>query len=428
MNPVARKLTKFGLPIVVLALAAIVVAALVMTKEEPERKDKVERRVLVTTATVSKATHRLDVEAAGEVIAARDLLVTPQVTGRIEWVNDKLVPGGVVRKGETLFRIEPDNYRIAVEEAQTQIAQAKAQLKQELGRVEVAEREWELFKDEVKGEQLSDPSLALRGPQLESAQVSVDAARARLKRAKLDLERTSVEAPFDAFVQSESADVGQIVGAQSQVANLVGTDAFWVRISVPVEKVNNISIPNVNADTGSEAIVLQEVGKQPVERRGRVIRLLGDLDPQGRMARVLIQIDDPFGLDDLEESKEPSDRPTSKRGIPLLLNSYVNVTVQGPKVDGLIEVPREAIRDGDTAFVVSDEQTLEVREVNVVWKRADSVLVDAGLSDGDRVIVSPIATAVEGMKLRDQSAGDQRAGEQSAKKPADEPAEEASDE
>ncbi len=402
MNPVAKKVAKFGLPLLVLALAAGVVAALIMTKAEPERKDKSEQRVLVSTATVDESAHRLDVEAAGEVIAARDLVVTPQVAGRIEWVHDKLVPGGVVREGETLFRIEPDNYRIAVEEAQTQLAQAQAQLEQEKGRVEVAQREWDLFKDEVKGDEaggkaLSDPSLALRGPQLESAQVSVDAARARLERAQLDLQRTSVKAPFDAFVQSESADVGQIVGSQSQVAKLVGTEAFWVRISVPVEKVTHINIPNVNADTGSTATVLQEVGTQPIEREGRVVRLLGDLDPQGRMARVLIQIDDPFGLGSLEEVSEPS-----KRGIPLLLSSYVNVSVQGPEVDGLIEVPREAIRDADKAYVFSDEQTLEVREVNVVWKRPDTVLIDAGLSGGDKVIVSPLATAVEGMKLRDQ--------------------------
>lgn len=391
MNPVARKVAKFGLPLLVLAAAAGIVAALVMTKKEPERKEKREQRVLVETAQVETATHTLDVQAAGEVIAARDLIVTPQVSGRIVWVNDKLVPGGTVEAGDPLFRIEDADYRIAVQEAKTKLAQAKAQLDQEKGRVQVAKREWELFKGEVKGEQPEDPSLALRKPQLDSAKVAVDAAKAGLERAQLNLKRTTVRAPFDAFVSSESADIGQLVGSQSQVAKLVGTEKFWVRISIPVDKVSSIDIPGVNAQTGSKAIIRQDAGDQQIERDGQVVRLLGDLDPQGRMARVLIRVDDPFALTDAEPNKGR---------IPLLLSAFVDVTVEGPTRDGLIEVPREAIRNGDKAFVFSKDETLAIREVDVVWERPETVLVDKGLEDGDRVVVSPIATAIEGMKLR----------------------------
>ncbi|QDG54209.1 efflux RND transporter periplasmic adaptor subunit [Persicimonas caeni] len=422
MNPVAKNVAKFGLPLVVLAAAVGLVVLLVSTKKEPERKEKREQRVLVQTEMVEASSHRLNVQAAGEVVAARNLVVTPQVSGRLVWVNDKLVPGGIIRKGETLFRVDPADYRIAVEEAKTQLAQAEAQLAQERGRVQVAQREWELFKNELDEDQRDrDPSLALRKPQLESAKVAVDAAKARLKRAQLNLSRTSVEAPFDAFVANESADIGQLVGAQSQVASLVGTEKFWVRMSVPVEKISYISVPGVNAQEGSKAIVRQDAGKETIEREGKVVRLLGDLDPQGRMARVLVEIADPFGLNDLDETDEPK-----QRGIPLLLSSFVDVEVQGPAVDDLIEIPREAIRDGDKAFVFAKDKTLAVRPVDVIWERPDTILVKSGVKDGERVIVSPIATAVDGMKLRAQDDKEERAdaASQGAKKPA----EEASDE
>ncbi|MFP4598761.1 MAG: efflux RND transporter periplasmic adaptor subunit [Persicimonas sp.] len=407
MNPVAQKVAQYGLPLVVLALSVGVVVALVKTKAEPDRKQKAEQRVLVETMRVQTAPQRLDVQASGEVIPAREVTVTPQVAGRIVWVSDSLVPGATVRSGEPLFRIEADNYRIAVREAQTQLAQAQAQLEQEQGRGQVAEREWAVFEDESNEADSVDPSLALRQPQLRSAEVAVDAARARLERAQLDLSRTTVTAPFDAFVRSESADIGQMIGTQSQVASLVGTDRFWVRASVPADKLDHLDIPRVNADAGSEVTIAAASGDNS-QLEGRVVRLLGELDPQGRMARVLIEVDDPFGLAD--DQSPGADEP---RGIPLLLNSYVDATIHGATVEDLIEVPRQAIHDGDRVYIFTDEQTLEVRQVSVVWSRPDTVVVDQGLATGERIITSPLPMALEGMKLRAQGQPDATAEEAS---------------
>lgn len=187
-------------------------------------------------------------------------------------------------------------------------------------------------------------------------------------------------------------------------------------MSVPVEKIANISIPGVNADEGSTAIIRQDAGKQTIKREGRVVRLLGDLDPQGRMARVLIEISDPFGLieQEKEDEQEKEEQDEAKpRGIPLLLSSFVDVEVRGPTVEGLIEIPRQAIRDGDKAFVFAKDSTLAVRPVEIFWERPDTVLIESGVKDGERVIVSPIATAVDGMKLRDQ-------GDEPTEEPSDE--------
>ncbi|MFP4597684.1 MAG: efflux RND transporter periplasmic adaptor subunit [Persicimonas sp.] len=418
MKETARNILRVALPLLVLLAAGGIAVLLLSTGDEAERAERPEQRVLVETVEVEADTHQLVVEAAGTVIAARDLTVQPQVSGRIVWVNDRLTPGGVLREGEALFRIDPSDYELAVEERQTALAQAQAQLAQERGRQEVAEREWELFEEEAAGADNGDPSLALRRPQLESAQVEIDAARARLERARLDLERTTVSAPFNAFVETESADVGQLVGTQTQVARLVGTDTFWVRLSVPVERVNQIDVPGVNASRGSPVTIEQDVGERTIERDGHVVRLLGDLDQAGRMAQVLVAIDDPFGLDDVANSERsasprpdqpdppPNDPPPGEslpreapRGIPLLLNSYVDVSIEGPRVDGLIALPREALREGDQVWVY-DDGTLDIREVTIAWSRTDTVFVREGLSDGDRLITSPIATPVPGMKLR----------------------------
>lgn len=402
-TPIATKLAKYVLPLLVLAAAVAGGVLLVVTQEEPTREQPRERRVLVETAPVEAGAHQLDVTSSGEVVPARTIQVTPQVAGQVRWVNDKLIPGGVVEQGETLFRIDDRDYKNAVEERRTEVAQAQAQLEQERGLVEVAKREWELFQDEVE-EGAQDPSLALRKPQLKSAQVAVQAARARLEQAQLALERTSVEAPFDAFVQTESIDLGQTVGTQTPVATLVGTDKFWVRASVPVDKISYVNIPGVNAQEGSPAVVKQDVGAEHIERVGRVAKLQGDLDPQGRMARILIEVPNPFGLSEPNEHA----REQASETVPLLLSAFVDVTIAGPTVQDLVEVPREALHGGNQVYVYADDDTLDIRDVEIAWERTDTVLVSEGVEADERVVTSPIATAVEGMKLR--RAGDAESG------------------
>lgn len=407
MTRQARLALKYGLPLLILAGAVGLTYYLISQREEPEREERKEQAVLVETMPVEAASQRLDVRASGTVIAAREVTVSPQVGGRLQRLHPNLVPGGIIQKGEVLARIDSSDYRIALKQRQTALEQAKAQLELEKGQQDVARKEWKLFKDDIDedipaaggageagGEDGSSPSaLALRKPQLRSAQAQVEAAEAQLEKARLNLSRTAVEAPFDAFVLREQADPGQLVGSQSRIATLVGTDKFWVRLSVPADEIGYVKIPGVNAEKGSTAHITYDIGSQSVERTGEVVRLLGDLDPAGRMAQVLVEIKDPLGLNDTEKT------PDTLRGVPLLLDAYVDVRLEGNTERELVELPRGALRNGDQAFVYADG-ILERRTLEIVWRRPDTVLVGEGIEDGDRVITSPIATPVDGMRLR----------------------------
>jgi hypothetical protein len=119
------------------------------------------------------------------------------------------------------------------------------------------------------------------------------------------------------------------------------------------------------------------------------VRLLGDLDPAGRMARLLIEIDDPLAL-----------RGETESGAPLLLGAYVEVVIEGRELDNVVELPREALHDDDTVHLVGSGDKLVVRQVEVVWRQQDHVLVGKGLAAGDRVIVSPLSAPMEGMKIK----------------------------
>jgi hypothetical protein len=169
------------------------------------------------------------------------------------------------------------------------------------------------------------------------------------------------------------------------MATLVGTDTIWINTSVPIDRLGAIDAP------GARAIVRQDVGTGFVERQGRVVRLLGDLDPVARMARVLVEVEDPF---DRNKEDAPPGRP------PLLVGAYVEVIIEGNGNRELIAVPRRAVHDGSKVYVVSNDGTLDIRPVDIAWRTLETVLVEGGLDAGDKIITSAIAAPIEGMKLR----------------------------
>lgn len=386
MNDKTKLIIKAVFPLLILAAAILITVRLVKSKPTPERKPQVDLGVLVETSPVKWVKERVDVDGLGSVVAAERVVLQPQVTGAVTWVSDALVLGGQVRAGDVLLRIDRRDYEIALEERKTAIAQAEAQYKQEEGQQIVAQREWELFRESANSE--LDPSLALRAPQKRIAEVNIDASKARMRRAQLDLERTVVRAPFNAYVQSESVEVGQIVSPQTQLATLVGTDEFWIQVSVPVASLGMIQIPGVNSDGGSSVRIEQQLGDQTLVRDGEVIRLLPDLDSMGRMARVLVRVNDPLRLND----------PADGRELPLLMGAQVRVRFDGMKEAEVAVIERSAIYDGDSLHILKDGR-LAITKVNVVRRERDVSWV-TGIEEGTLYITSKIPTPVDGLKLR----------------------------
>ncbi len=383
-------LIRIGIVAAVLVVGVVAAMAIIRARPEAVQTPPDDSGVLVEVAAVERLPRRIDVEAQGTVVPAQRVVVQPQVSGRIATVMPNLAPGTILREGDLIFAIEDADFKLAVARATAAVSEAVAQLELEQGRGRVAEREWELFQDELDAEQM-EASLALREPQLRSRLSALQTARANLARARLDLDRTVVRSPFNAVVLAESIEVGQTVTPQSQAVTLAGTDAFWVRAAVRTDELEQLRVPGLHGDTaGSRALVRLDPESDSV-LPGRIVKLLGDLDPAGRMARVLVEVEDPLGL---------------ARGIPvaagrglLLLDSYVDLLLEGAEVRDLFELPREWLREGGYLWIVSDER-LEVRPVGVAWRFEDSLLIEGGLADGEVVVTGGLATPVDGMKVR----------------------------
>ncbi|MGB0678567.1 MAG: efflux RND transporter periplasmic adaptor subunit, partial [Polyangiales bacterium] len=337
MMTARNSLSRVMLPVVALASGIIVALILVATRPEAQKVEQQEQGVLVQSIRVQRGDAEVTLRARGTVTAAQEVVLHPEVGGRVTWLHDRLVPGGRIAKGKVLVRIDARDYQLALQAGQAQLEQARVELELERGRQVIAQREWEAFGGADAG--VDDPSRqrALRQPQMQAAEVSLQAAQSNLQQRALSLQRTRITAPFNALVLSERVDKGQLVTPQNEIARLVGTDAYWVRVSIPVGALSAIDVPGLRGvDEGSAAQIVQQLGNEHVRRQGRVRRLLADLDPGGTMARITVEVRDPLGLQDEGEPK-----------LPLLLSSYVEVILEARPLKNVVTLPRTALREGD---------------------------------------------------------------------------------
>lgn len=356
-----------------------------------QRRPPQKEATLVEVMPVSAETAPVIVSNTGTVVPAREIRLSARVSGQIVETSPKFAPGGYFEQGETIVRIDDDDYSLAVEQQEANLVRAQSDLKLEMGQQSVAKLEFELLGDIASEEE--DTDLVLRQPQLETKKAAVAQAQAALNKARLDFERTEIIAPFNAVIEERSADLGAYVTPGTPLATLVGSDEYWVEVTVPVDELRWIKVPGMNSETGSEARIYHELTWGPgVYREGHVQRIMTGLEPGSRLARLLVVVEDP-----LELEKKGGDQHA------LILDAFVRVELIGEEVAGVFEVPTQAVRDGDYLWVMTKDKTLDIREMEMVWSDDEHVYVSEGLQDGEHLIVSDLAAPVPGMPLRTAS-------------------------
>ena len=363
----------------VLLGAALLSYALLATAPQSARKPPSREARLVEVVMLRSGTEQVMVSAYGEVEASQRIAISAQVSGRVTRLSPRFVPGQRIAKGEVILEIDPSDYQVALDSALANLAAAEAALAQERGSQAVARGDFDVIGLEVVP---AERALMLREPQLKAATAQVASAQAAVAQARLNLARCQVIAPLDVLVISRSIGVGgQVGGANTVIGEVAAASPFWVPLLVPVDSLRWIDLPS-NTEAGS-AVSLRDVSQASAAPwTGRVIQLLGSVETAGRRARLLVEVD---------PSASESERP-------LLLGSYVEAQIAGR---ALAEVFRldPAWLDGDRVWTVRDG-TLRAVEVEVLHRDANSVLARGGLSDGEQVVSSLLASAVDGMAVR----------------------------
>jgi len=378
-------------PLVIIALGAGVMAFLIKNRPAPKREKRRETGALVRVMEVARGERRVVVHGTGTVQPARSVTVIPQASGRVRSMAPALVAGGFLRRGDVIFSIDDADYRLAVERASAAKTRAEYELARMEGRARVARAAWKRLVRDSKGKALRDPNpLVLYGPQLKDARAALKAAGAALEQARLDLERTTLRAPFNAVVVSENVEKGQYVSPAAKAASLAGTDNAEIIVPLPLDDLAWIDLPRAGSGDqgGPRAVVELEAAGKRFAWEGHLIRSLGEVDPEGRMMRVVVSVADPYGL-----AGNGAQRP------PLAFGTFVDVSIDGHVARDVVPIPRAALHD-NAVWVVDDEGRLGIRRVVLLRVEREEVLVSEGLADGDRVVLTPLPGAAEGMKLR----------------------------
>ncbi|MFO7857284.1 MAG: efflux RND transporter periplasmic adaptor subunit [Paracoccaceae bacterium] len=418
----------------ILAGAGLLALA-VATREAPGQRPEAETARTVRVLTVAPGPFLPRVSGFGVVEPARSWAATAQVAGRVAELAPDFRRGARVAAGTTVARIADADYRIARAQAAAQLAAIDARLaelelnvanaRESLGlereSLALHDRELARQRDLVERGAASAATLdaqerqtlvqrarvqdlenriALAPEQRRALEQERAVAEAALERAELDLARTAIVAPFDARVAEVSVERDQFVPVGATLGRLHGTARAEVDVQLPQSRMRDFGrlVFGPSGVSPTAALGAADAGARlSAELRLRfedgvatwpaeVSRPSASVDPAARAFGVILGVDDPF------EGDPMLGRP------PLFTGLFVEARIAGPVLEDALAVPRAAVRGG-AVFVADAEERLRRRPVTVAMTADGAALISAGLSPGDRVVLTDLPAAVEGMRL-----------------------------
>tara|TARA_R110000744_G_scaffold76431_2_gene151449 strand:- start:23382 stop:24599 length:1218 start_codon:yes stop_codon:yes gene_type:complete len=364
------------IPIVILIAGFLIFFAFSSMKKPPQEKAEVDNTPIVAVEAITLAPMTLKVDSYGVVKPKYETELVAQVSGQIVELSATFVRGGFVKEGQLLARIDPNDYEAALIEAEAQMASARASLETERAQGQVAEQEWKQITD------ASPTQLSLRKPQLAQEIARVKSAQATILRAKRNLERTEIRAPYDAMIDSRNVGLGSFVGTGSMVGKLLGTAIAEVRLPVADNQLQFL------IDQGKDATVNLTGTFAGIETiwTAKIARDEGVIDSKSRMSYLVAVIFDPYALSD------------NNQKTPLRFGSYVKAKVLGVEITQAASIPRYLVENSRVA-ILDNESRLHYSTVKIVRQDGENIIISRGLGDGDKLIVSALDYPIDGMKL-----------------------------
>ncbi|REL35656.1 efflux RND transporter periplasmic adaptor subunit [Thalassotalea euphylliae] len=366
-----KKLTRFGVPILV--LATFIIAANFVASNPPQAKrgkPSAAPQLNVAVQTINNEKLTLKISSYGTVQPRTQSILMPQVAGEITAISDNFREGGFFEQGEVLVKLDDRDYLADINIAKANLYSAKQALTEELARAEQAKQDWQRLGN---SEQASE--LVLRKPQLLAAEAAVYSAEAQLAKAQLSLERTEIKAPYTGRILNKAADLGQVVSANTQLAEIFAVDYVEVRLPIKNNDLPYMNLPErtrfdneVKVQLPSVTIYSELVNEQ--QWQGRVIRTEGAFDQNSQQLFVVAQIDDPYGV-------------ASTNGLPLKIGQYVRADIEGKSLSKVIKIPNKAIYQGSYVFVVKDG-LLKRQAINIAWQNKEFALLEQGYTKGEQ--------------------------------------------
>jgi RND family efflux transporter MFP subunit len=392
---VIRGIIQVVLVLAVLAAGGFGFKYLLDTAPRPQQRATPAAVPLVRVATVELRDVTLDVMSQGTVEPRTETTLAAEVAGRVLETGPGLETGAFFAAGDVLVQLDERDYAAAVTAAKAAVSQAEYALTWERAEAEVAIADWK------RTSQAEPPALVGRTPQLARAQAELDAARARLETAQLDLTRARITAPYAGRCREKLADVGQFVTRGTALARIHAIDWAEVVLPVPDEELLYLDVPlraqaaapangRAEADPDGPAVELSaDFAGKTHTWPARIVRSEGEVDARTRVVRLVARVEAPYA-----RAEGDAERP------PLAVGMFVRAKIAGKRFAGVAVLDRAALHEGSRVLVLDEGDRLRWREVRVLRRTREHALVSDGLRAGERVCVSVLDIVVEGMQVR----------------------------
>jgi RND family efflux transporter MFP subunit len=373
-----------------LVVIASIFGAVTLLATSPKLTPSVPAPIPTTVRVVDVALEPvlMKVNSQGTVAPSTESDLIPEVSGRVVWISPSLVAGGSFSKGDALLRLEDKDYRANVERARAGITRTEAE--HEHAKFEYARLKSLEARQLVSRSQLEN---ALRAERV--AEAALRDARSALEQAERDLTRTELSAPFTGLVRTRQVDYGQFVSRGAPIARVYATDFVEVRLPIADRQLQYLDLPpgqlgEVPADAQPNVLLRADYAGRRLTWTGRIVRTEAEIDVRSRMVHVVARVEN-----DAQET-------------PLSVGLFVEAEIEGRLAEGVVVLPRTALREGNRVLVVDADNRMRYRAVAPLRFHGDEVLIQSGLEAGERVCISPVQTVIDGMPVtpvRDDAVG-----------------------
>ena len=409
-----RMLLQFAIPLVLLAAAYAGYQYLIATKPDVAPQPPQEAASPVRAVTVTHSTYQPNLTLFGESVAGREVQLRALVAGEVVEASPDLREGGEVSQGELLLRIDPFDYDIALAEVNAQISETQARLSENEAQIRAAEASLSRAREQLdiaendldRAERLVDTgavsrqtldqrrlTVSQRQDTVEQGEINLSVLKAQAEQQRAALQRlqanrrtaqrnrddTRLNAPFDAYVDEPSAEVGKVLSTNDPVATLI--DKSWIEVRVTLSDAQYGRIVRESGGVlGRPVEVRWYVGDDPFVYEAEIVRVGSRIAASSGGVNVYARLVDPLN-------------PT-----PLRPGAFVKVRVPDVERPDVVRLPQTALYGNNHVYVIEDGR-LSRREIQQLGATQGDVLVRGDLRDGEAVAVTRLARPGDGVKV-----------------------------
>ena len=390
LNKINQRINSKWLPLWVLLLASAIAIVILFNKPSVKKRHHKRKLPIAEVVSTAQTQYAVEINGYGTIEPKTITTVVPRVSGSVVKVAPFFKPGGFFNKGDVLLELDTLDYEVVLEGMKSEFAQAKLNYEQEKARSKQAKLNWSKLN---QGKPAS--ALVLNVTQLELAKAQFSSAQAKLKKARKDLRRTKIIAPYSGRVLEQFVDIGQYVTPSTQLLRIFSTDYVELRVPVTEEQYALVGLPEYYRDETPTKSINQPkafiesnmAGKRHVWT-GTVVRTEGTVDVSTRQIFLVIKIDNPYDTNG-------ENRP------PLKIGQFVSAKVKGVTLENVIVVPRSIVRENNYVMVVDNQSMIKRTQVKLLWENSQEAVLSAkALDQGDRILSTYLPFVANGSKVK----------------------------